>query len=120
MVGGTLRGRRVRPPYWAVLRLVSIAADSWDSLEGQLALTGVDIHAWSLRTLLAAVEVRLEQGAEDEKAWRRTRQQLYAPPPEVLRAERAGQRPRQTGMDAAAARALVAQATAEDAGFARR
>lgn len=73
-----------------------------------------------MRTLLAAVEVRLEQGAEDEKAWRKTRQQLYAPPPEVLRAERAGARPRQTGMDVAAARALAAQVAAEDAGYARR
>ena len=73
-----------------------------------------------MRTLLAAVEIRLEQGAKDEKEWRATRNKLYAPPPEVLRAERAGQRPRQTGMDAATARALAAQVAAEDAGYRRR
>ncbi|WP_371558439.1 hypothetical protein OG416_35380 (plasmid) [Streptomyces longwoodensis] len=46
-----------------------------------LALKGVDVHQWRLRTLLNAAEAQIYTGAEDEAAVERARAERYAPLP---------------------------------------
>jgi hypothetical protein len=79
-----------------------------------MALEGVDIHTWRLRTLLAAVEVRLDQSAQDDGERQRNRASLYAPPPGHEKRQAAG-RARGAGMDLASVRALMSQMSAQDA-----
>jgi hypothetical protein len=83
-----------------------------------LALEGVDIHGWRLRTLLAAVEARLDQSAADDGERQRNRAKLYAPPPGHQKKPAAG-RARGRAMDLDAVRALMSTMSTQDAQIGR-
>ncbi|MFE2077129.1 hypothetical protein [Streptomyces misionensis] len=128
MVDGAVRGWR--PPYWGVQRILASVAEGWDAWEGQLALQGVDIHRWMLRTLINAAEQAMYLSAEDDTECKRIEARLYAMPVELRRPRRARTRaaaapeqsqqpeqPQRGVMTMAGAQALMAQWGAVDARF---
>ncbi|WP_437020675.1 hypothetical protein [Streptomyces sp. enrichment culture] len=78
----------------------------------------MDIHSWRLRTLLSAVEARLDASAEDDGERQRNRAKLYAPPPGHVKKQAAG-RVRGQGMDLESVRAMMSQMSAQDAQIGR-
>ncbi|MXM67076.1 hypothetical protein GR925_27505 [Streptomyces sp. HUCO-GS316] len=65
--------------------------------------------------MLNAAEAQIDAGAKDEKEQARLRAKIYAPPKGVRGPSGRRQRPPATRMTAGDARALMAQASAQDA-----
>jgi hypothetical protein len=75
----------------------------------------VNLHAWTLGTMLNAAEAAMDQAAADDTERQRNRVKLYAPPAGYRPGP--GKRVRVPGMalDEVQARALAQQLAAEDA-----
>lgn len=60
-------GGRVRTPYRAVRRLLSIAWQEWNRIDGDLSLRGVDARGYDLRRFLNVVYAWLTHGMDPDR-----------------------------------------------------